>query len=144
MASKKEHSAGGVVVADDKIVVVVPVKRAADGTRVLGLPKGHPEAGEDLPAAALREVREETGVHAEILAPLGDTQYVYERRDGRAHKRVTFYLMRYLSGELSDHDHEMEEARWVDFDEAIRALTYDSERDIVIRAQALVRQRSDL
>ena len=144
MADTLEHSAGGVVVRGGEIVVVVPVKRAADGRRVLGLPKGHPEGSESDERAALREVREEAGIEAEIVAPIGETRYEYERKGRRRDKRVVFYLMRYVSGDPADHDHEMEDAGWMPFEQAIERLTYEGERDIVRQARALVAGADDL
>src|ERR1700750_817165 len=88
----REFSAGGVVVRDDQVIVIVPVKRAADGSRVLGLPKGHPDGDETPEQAATREVAEETGVSAELLAELGDVTYRYERRGRGVTKVVRFFL----------------------------------------------------
>src|SRR5579875_658656 len=132
--TRTEFSAGGVVVRDGEVIVIVPVKRASDGRRVLGLPKGHPD-GEETPAeAATREVGEETGVRAELVEDLGDISYHYERRGRRIHKTVRFYLFDYRSGDLADHDHEIEEARWMGLEQAARALTFAGEREIVERA----------
>ena len=144
MADTLEHSAGGVVVRGEEIIVVVPVKRAADGRRVLGLPKGHPEAGESDESAALREVREEAGVEAEIVTRIGETRYEYERKGRRRDKQVVFFLMRYLSGDPADHDHEMEDAGWMSLEDAIERLTYEGEREIVRQARALVAGGNDL
>ncbi|HET9073351.1 MAG TPA: NUDIX domain-containing protein [Solirubrobacteraceae bacterium] len=144
MTQALERSAGGVVVRGEEIVVVVPVKRAADGRRVLGLPKGHPELGESDERAALREVREEAGVAAEIVGLIGETRYEYERKGRRRDKSVVFFLMRYLSGDPADHDHEMEDAGWMPIEQAIDRLTYEGERDIVRRARALVAGGDDL
>ena len=119
---------------DGEVVVIVPVKRGPDGNRVLGLPKGHPDGDETPEQAAQREVKEETGVTAELIEELGDVQYVYTR-DGRAvSKRVTFYLFQYRSGDLADHDHEIEDARWMPIEQAARELTYAGEREMVSRA----------
>jgi 8-oxo-dGTP pyrophosphatase MutT (NUDIX family) len=123
-----------VVVRDGDVIVIVPVKRDAHGNRVLGLPKGHPDGGESPEVAAAREVREETGVEAELIDKLGDVQYVYERKRRRVQKRVAFYLFEYRSGDLADHDHEIEDARWMPLEEAARTLSYDGERDMVLRA----------
>jgi 8-oxo-dGTP pyrophosphatase MutT (NUDIX family) len=137
---KAEFSAGGVVVRDGgEIIVIVPVKRDAAGKRVLGLPKGHPDGDETPEAAATREVREETGVTAEIVSELGDVRYTYERRGRRVQKEVRFYLFRYQSGDVADHDHEIEDARWMSADAAADALTYDGEREIVRRAVSRLR-----
>jgi 8-oxo-dGTP pyrophosphatase MutT (NUDIX family) len=144
MAKASEHSAGGVVVRGDEVMVVVPVKRAADGRKVLGLPKGHPENGETLEQAAAREVREEAGVVGEMTEHLGDVDYFYERKGKPIAKRVTWFLIHYRSGDPADHDHEMEEARWMPFEQALSELTYEGERKMVARAQALVQASRDL
>ena len=132
----REFSAGGVVVRDGEVVVIVPTRRAADGSRVLALPKGHVDPGETPIEAATREVREETGIVAEPVHELGESRYWY-RRDGRTiPKSVTFYLFSYLSGDTADHDEEVEEARWIGMKEACSALTHAAEREMVTRALA--------
>ena len=129
-----EFSAGGVVVRDEKCVVIVPTRRAADGSKVLALPKGHPEDGESAADAALREVREEAGVESRLVEKLGDVRYWYTRDGRRIAKVVSFFLLEYLSGEVSDHDREVEHARWLALDRATRELTYKGERDMASRA----------
>jgi 8-oxo-dGTP diphosphatase len=129
-----EFSAGGVVVRDEKCVVIVPTRRAADGSKVLALPKGHPEDGESAADAALREVREEAGVESRLVEKLGDVRYWYTRDGRRIAKVVSFFLLEYLSGEVSDHDREVEDARWLALDRATRELTYKGERDMASRA----------
>jgi len=129
-----ELSAGGAVVHDGNVIVVVPVKRDAQRRRVVVLPKGHLDEGETDELAAIREVMEETGVMAELIDKLGDVEYSYERRGRRRNKRVAFYLFEYRSGSLEDHDHEIEEARWMPLEEAAQALTYPGEREMVRRA----------
>ncbi len=129
-----ELSAGGAVVRENEVIVIVPVKRDANRRRVLGLPKGHLDGDETPEAAAKREVAEETGVTAELIDKLGDVEYSYERRGRRRAKRVVFYLFEYRSGSLDDHDHEIEEARWMPLEQAAEELTYPGEREIVRRA----------
>jgi ADP-ribose pyrophosphatase YjhB (NUDIX family) len=129
-----EFSAGGVVVRGDEVIVIVPVKRGAGGQSVLGLPKGHPEQGETAEQAASREVREEAGVSGRILESLGTVSYFYQRAGRSVPKRVEFFLIAYEQGDPADHDHEIEEARWMLLTEAADALTYPGERDVVRRA----------
>jgi 8-oxo-dGTP pyrophosphatase MutT (NUDIX family) len=129
-----EFSAGGVVLRDGQVALIVPVKRGAGGIRVLGLPKGHPDGEETAAQAAAREVLEETGLTAELIEPLGEVHYEYERRGRSMHKTVAFFLFRYLSGSLDDHDHEIEEASWMPLADAIGAVTYPGEREILRRA----------
>lgn len=131
----KEFSAGGVVVnSDHEVIVIVPTRRAADGSRVLALPKGHPDGTESAAEAALREVREEAGVETAILGSLGEVRYWYQRGGRRIAKVVEFFLLRYVSGDVGDHDHEVEHARWMPAAEAAKTLTYAGERDMVREA----------
>ena len=136
-----EFSAGGVVMNDSgEVVVIVPTRRAADGSKVLALPKGHPDGEESPLQAALREVREEAGVDAEVVDSLGEVRYWYQRGGRRIAKVVEFFLLRYVSGDLGDHDHEVEHARWVPAQEAVETLTYPGERDMVRRALSQVQR----
>jgi 8-oxo-dGTP pyrophosphatase MutT (NUDIX family) len=132
----REFSAGGVVIRGEEMVAIVPTRRAADGSRVLALPKGHVDPGETPLEAAEREVREEAGVVGEPVTELGEARYWY-RRDGRTiPKSVTFYLFKYVDGDVSDHDDEVEEARWLPLERARRELTHAAEREMVDRALA--------
>lgn len=124
-----------------ELVAIVPTRRAADGRRVLALPKGHVDEGETPLQAAQREVKEEAGVEAEPVAELGEVRYWYTRRGRRISKAVSFYLFRYLSGDVADHDEEVEEARWVPLEAATRSLSYPGEREMVRRAIELVDER---
>ena len=118
----------------EEMIVIVPVKRASDGRRVLGLPKGHLDGDETPEEAARREVAEETGVQAELVDELGDVTYNYERKGRLVEKMVRFYLFEYRSGDVADHDHEIEDARWSPMREAAEQLSYDGEREVVQRA----------
>src|SRR6185437_316411 len=88
--SGRERSAGGVVVRGDEVVVIVPTRRASDGSKVVGLPKGHIDPGESPLEAATREVREETGIVAEPITELGETRYWYRRGGQTIPKSVSF------------------------------------------------------
>jgi 8-oxo-dGTP pyrophosphatase MutT (NUDIX family) len=128
-----------VVVRGRECVVIVPTRRAADGSKVLALPKGHPERDESAADAALREVREEAGVEARLVDKLGDVRYWYTRGGQRIAKVVSFFLLEYVSGEVADHDREVEQASWLPLEVAARELTYKGERDMVGRALSRLR-----
>lgn len=135
---ERETSYGGVVVRDGgglEVVVITPA-----GRRVTGLPKGGPEPGESGAQTAVREVREETGITVTAREPaLGAVRYWYRRGGRRVLKTVHFYLCDYLSGDTADHDHEVDEARWIPLADAARALSYPGEREMVERAQSRLR-----
>ena len=109
------------------------------------LPKGTVVQDESNEQAALREVREETGVKAELLEELDRIEYwYYSSRGGqraRYHKFVYFYLMRYLSGSVEDHDHEVEEARWFEIQKAIHMLAFESDKNLVRKAHEKIREK---
>ena len=98
------------------------------------LPKGTPVEGETLEETAVREVVEETGLDVVITAPLDSISYSFVRDGVRIAKTVHYYLMEPTGGDLSAHDHEFEEVRWVTFALAASMLTFESERALVERA----------
>jgi 8-oxo-dGTP pyrophosphatase MutT (NUDIX family) len=112
-----------VVIRGGETIVIVPTRRAANGRSVVALPKGHVDPGE-----------------TELVEKLGDVRYWYQRDGRRIAKVVSFYLFDYRSGDVADHDAEVEEARWVPLEEAVRQLTYRGEREMVERALERVRR----
>jgi 8-oxo-dGTP pyrophosphatase MutT (NUDIX family) len=98
------------------------------------LPKGTPDAGESVEQTALREVGEETGLTTRIVAPLGAIQYFFVHDRTRIHKTVHFFLMEPTGGQLSDHDLEFEQVRWVSLAEAETLMSHATEKEIVARA----------
>lgn len=126
-------SAGGLVHrpgADGREVVIGSRRRERVGISWT-LPKGTPEEGESLEETALREVTEETGLHVVITGPLDSIDYSFVRDGVRISKTVHYFLMEPTGGDLSDHDHEFEEVRWVTFAQAASLLTFESERALV-------------
>jgi len=143
---KREISAGGLVyrpLPGGGVEVAIGRRLAQNGRHVWCLPKGWLEPGEDARAAAEREVREETGLTAEVQEKLGTVKYTYfNQAEGvDVFKIVTFYLLRYVSGETADHDFELEEVAWRPLAEAVAALSYSSEKKVARRAQELLGEK---
>jgi len=118
---------------------------------VLALPKGLVDPGEKPEQTALREVQEETGLIATPIAKLADIKYVYVRSWGdqqRVFKIVSFFLLRYQSGEIDDVSREMRaevrRAFWIPLEEAPRKLAYRGERDVVRRALLYLKSHSEV
>jgi 8-oxo-dGTP pyrophosphatase MutT (NUDIX family) len=118
---------------------------------VVALPKGLIDAGETSTQAALREVREETGLTALLIAKLANIRYVYVRSWGdgeRVFKIVTFYLFRYQSGDIDEIDPamrvEVKQAFWLALEEAEAKLSYRGERQVVGMAQDYLRSHPEV
>lgn len=129
----REFSAGGLVIRRMRGKPYVATVLVKDGT-VHALPKGHIEEGEKGAETAVREVREETGLEAEVVEKLGDVKYWYVRKwdDGeRVFKVVSFFLLRYRSGSLGDYQRsEVDGAEWIPLEEAPKTLAYKGEKDM--------------
>jgi 8-oxo-dGTP pyrophosphatase MutT (NUDIX family) len=156
----REVSAGGVVLRQIagvwNVALIEPQKENSKSTKsprkrtraALALPKGLVDPGEKPLATALREVKEETGILAEPVAKLVDIKYVYIRTWGdgeRVFKIVSFYLLRYVSGEIDDLTPamriEVKRALWVPLDEAQRQLAYSNERKVLRQAREYLETR---
>jgi 8-oxo-dGTP diphosphatase len=141
---REQVSAGGVVYRrnDERTDVVIV---AVGGNNRWQLPKGLVEKDEKPEIAAVREAREEGGIDSEVAEHIETVEYWYAGLDKgervRFHKRVHFYLLRYLSGDTGNHDWEVNEARWVPIDDAASQLAFDNERRVVERAKQLIGDR---
>lgn len=136
-----EHSAGGVVYrpAEPAPEIALASRRTLAGELAWGLPKGLVEQGERPEDTAVREVREETGLIAEIREPLGDISYWYVWEGQRIRKRVSFFLMEAVGGDVSEHDTEMEEIRWYPLAEVVGTAKYRTEKDVIRKATEALR-----
>jgi 8-oxo-dGTP pyrophosphatase MutT (NUDIX family) len=152
----REISAGGVVVAKQDgrwsaAVIQLPVDPVANSTgkartraktkATLCLPKGLVDPGEKALEAALREVREETGITAEAITKLADIKYVYTRSWGdkaRVFKIVSFYLLLYKCGTIDDIPTDMrvevQRALWIPLEDAPKMLGYSGEKQMARKA----------
>lgn len=128
--TRHEHSSGGAVIAMRDGVPHVALIATRGRTR-WGLPKGAVTVGETSQAAALREVREETGIEARILRPLPTIEYHFRAGDTLVSKRVDFYLMEYVAGELEPQLSEVDDVEWVELTAALRRASFDSERKLL-------------
>ena len=126
-------SAGGVVIRETAAgpSIVIGRRRRERVGSTWSLPKGTPIEGESTEETALREVTEETGLAVAIVERLPSIEYSFVRDGARILKTVHFFVMEPTGGDLSGHDHEYEEVRWVTFHEASALLTFSSERSLV-------------
>jgi 8-oxo-dGTP pyrophosphatase MutT (NUDIX family) len=138
---RDQVSAGGVVYRGERGGIEVVIVAVGADNR-WQLPKGLVDANEKPEVTAVREAREEGGVTSEVVQHIETVEYWYVGLDKgvrvRFHKRVHFYLMRYLSGDTSDHDWEVNEARWVPIEDATTQLAFDNERRVMERARELI------
>lgn len=130
MRIKYEISAGGLVLRRTGAGLEALLIGRGE-PRMWALPKGHVEPRESNEQAAIREVREETGCWGEILSRLNEISYWFYTGKAKHKKSVTFFLMHYLSGLCSNHDHEVDEAAWFEIGAARRALKYVNEKRLV-------------
>jgi 8-oxo-dGTP pyrophosphatase MutT (NUDIX family) len=160
----REFSAGGVVIRKIRgrwfLAVIEPhmerpkkgaKAKSSKATSLIALPKGAIDKGEKPDQTALREVAEETGVRADVVTKLADIKYIYVRNWGdqaRVFKIVSFYLLLYRSGRIGRIAPEMrvevQRAFWLPLDEALAALSYKGERQIVERALDYVKSHPEL
>jgi len=132
-------SAGGVVFRknNDEVQVIAAIRA---GGKVWCLPKGIVEQGEGVEEAALREVKEETGLVGKIIDKIDKIEYwfYWKPDDTRYHKFVHFFLMEFVGGDTSRHDSELDEVKWLPIDIAINKLSYKGERHIMEKAKRII------
>lgn len=144
METERQISAGGVIyrLSGGNIEVALISVR---GGKVWGLPKGTAEKGENLARTAHREVREETGLEGRIIEKLGHIEYFFTFKEEATSKRifkiVYFFLMEYASGDVSGHDQEVDECRWVPIGEAVSLMRFKDEKEIIEKAWRMITER---
>jgi len=134
--AKVQRSAGGVIYQDREGEMWVALIATKDG-KVWGLPKGLREEGEQPLDAAAREVREESGLQGESVADLGPIEYWYRDSNSKVlyHKFVHYFLLRYSGGDVAHHGWEVDDARWFSFRDALDAISYENERQVLLSAR---------
>ena len=131
-------SAGGVVVRkNNNQTEVLICERFSEN--LIALPKGKPNEGEYEAATAIREVREETGINAIIKNKIKDIFYSFESPNGIINKKVSFFLMEKIDGEISNHDDEFDKVYWEKWDSALNKLSYQGEKDVLEKAIELAK-----
>ncbi len=163
---KREFSAGGVVYRKLKITrprppaLGEPRARPGDevgknsklkiewlvskhsGYKKWVFPKGLIDRGETSKDTAMREVEEETGVKARMIEKIPEEiTYFYVLRGERIFKKVVYFLMEYVSGDVKNHDFEMEEVEWVSYNEAIKRLGFENDRKVLRKAKEMLVDR---
>lgn len=140
MKTSTATSAGGVVFGDDDRIVLLGYTTPT-GKKRWSLPKGALESGETPEQAAVREVREETGLDAEIIAKAQTIDYwfVWAADDTRYHKYVHYFAMRATGGDFSRRDDEAERVEWFSVEDALKACSYPNERATIRKALASLR-----
>ncbi len=127
---KREFSAGGIVFNSQGQVLVTQHSQ----NKHWSFPKGLIDLGQTTEEAALREVREEGGVVAEILDKVGYSKYVYTFQEEKIFKVVTYFLMKYVSGDIADHDFEVEASDWFEPEDALKQLTFSQDKELFKKA----------
>ena len=131
-------SAGGVVVRkNNNQTEVLICERFSEN--LIALPKGKPNEGEYEAATAIREVREETGINAIIKNKIKDIFYTFESPNGIINKKVSFFLMEKIDGEISNHDDEFDKVYWEKCDSALKKLSHQGEKDVLEKAIKLAK-----
>jgi len=137
--TKRQISSGGIIFKKEKNRIKVVLISRKDNT-IWCLPKGKVEKRETPKETAKRETKEETGIEGEVVKKINFIHYFYtvKETNTRFSKTVYFYLLRYKGGSVKDHDKEVDRAEWVDIDEAIKRLTYSSEKETMKKAKLML------
>lgn len=146
MKTRFEISAGGVVFKKEKDRIFVVLIAVKDG-KIWTLPKGLVEKGEKLEDAALREVKEETGLTGQVLGRIDKIElWFFQTEDGekvRHHKIVYYFLIKYEGGDINEHDWEVDDVRWFEIEEAIEKVSYKKDKAILKKAYEMIKDYAE-
>jgi len=135
MKTKFEHSAGGVVVYKDKVLIITTTNLKNEVVHTFA--KGHIENGETEQQAAVREVEEETGLKAEIINKIKDVKYWFVFNNEKIQKKVSWFLMSPVSEDLVDklcpdtEEEKIHKVEWIDLNEVEKILSYDLDKELI-------------
>ena len=140
LRTARASSAGGIVVrcVEGRPELVLGKRRRDRDASTWTLPKGTPHDGERVEETALREVAEETGLEVALGESVGDVEYWFVQAGTRIHKTVHYFVMTVTGGDIGAHDHEFDEVRWFDLDEAERLMSHETERRLVSGARDVI------
>lgn len=127
---KREFSAGGIVFNSQGQVLLTKHSQ----NKHWSFPKGLIDTSQTMEDSALREVKEEGGIEAEIIGKVGYSKYVYTFKEEKIFKIVIYFLMKYLSGSPKEHDWEVEEANWYEPEAALKQLTFSQDKELLKKA----------
>lgn len=130
----REFSAGGIVLKDGRVLLIKNAAMRDKNKAYWGFPKGHINPGEKSEQAALREIKEETGVEAEIVKKLGDSRYIFTKNGEKIFKVVVYFELKFVSGEIKAQVLEVLEVKWVDPEEALTLLSFKKDREFLKQA----------
>ncbi len=138
-----EISAGGLVIDSSGtkglLIGRIDLKDQSREKLLWSLPKGHIESGESPEQAAIREVKEETGIDSEILKSLGVIDFWFMAGGKRIHKTVHHFVFREKGGRISPQVSEVDDVRWFPLDEIVERLAYPDEKKLIARSKELLK-----
>lgn len=130
---KKTSCAGAVIFRYEKDKLKFLLVKINGGN--WGFSKGHVEKNETLKQTAIREAKEETGLDVVILESTNfNSSISYIVEDGEI-KNVTFFIAEAFSDKVIIDEKEISEYRWVSYVEALKLLTYSSQKDVLKKAR---------
>jgi len=123
---KREKSCGCIVINDKNKVLLIHHNAGH-----WDFPKGHMEEGETEIQTAIREVKEETNIDVEVNEKFRYTTKYSPKED--VMKEVVYFLAKNISDNKEAQLEEVSEVKWVNFEEALETITYDTSKEILMK-----------